>query len=128
VGSSEGGISKLALELGAKEIIHVDIDSECVDVCVAYLPYGYPREKVQLAKENSEPIHIIISDGYQYIDDAINSKEKFDIIVLDLSDEQEDLVQQNHIYSTEFNVKIKKLLSPEGIYILRAGRSTYWRN
>ncbi|WP_225087635.1 spermidine synthase [Pectobacterium colocasium] len=128
IGSSEGVISKLAVELGAKKVTHVDIDADCVDACAKYLPYGYTLEEVNTAKENKGPIHIIIGDGYKYIDDAIARNDMFDIIVLDLPDEQEDCAQQNRLYSAEFNNKIKKLLTPKGVFISQAGCTTYWRN
>ncbi|AUX74265.1 spermidine synthase [Erwinia pyrifoliae] len=128
VGSSEGVISKLALELGAKKVTHVDIDAECVDACARFLPYGYTTEEVQLAKEDNGPVHLIIGDGYKFIDDAIARGDKYDIIVLDLPDEQEDSVQQNRLYTSEFNEKITQLLTPEGVYISQAGCSTWWRN
>lgn len=128
IGSSEGVISKLAIELGAKKVTHVDIDGQCVDACAKYLPYGYTIDEVKLAKENIGQIHLIIGDGYKYIDDALIRQDKYDIIVLDLPDEQEDSAQQNRLYSSEFNNKIKQLLTPEGVYISQAGCTTYWRN
>lgn len=119
VGSSEGVISQLAVELGAKQIIHVDIDAACVEACAKYLPYGYTEEDVQQAKNNIGPITIIIDDGYHFIDDAIEKNNKFDIVVLDLPDEQTELAQQNRLYSTDFYNKIKKSSLRKGCVYLK---------
>ncbi len=128
VGSSEGVISQMAVELGAKKVVHVDIDKECVAACAKYLPYGYSPSDVKTALEKDGPIELIIGDGYQYIDDAIERNEKYDIVVLDLPDEQYEMAQQNRLYSIKFNKKIAKILTPEGVFISQAGCSTYWRN
>ncbi|MFC3396262.1 spermidine synthase [Brenneria rubrifaciens] len=128
IGSSEGVISKLALELGAKKVTHVDIDAECVEACAKYLPYGYSSEEVRLYKEKKGPIHLIIDDGYKFIEEAAKRNDKYDIIILDLPDEQEDSAQQNRLYTSTFNEKIISLLSEEGVFISQAGCTTWWRN
>lgn len=128
IGSSEGVISKLAVELGAKKVTHVDIDSECVEACAKYLPYGYTTEEVKNYKEKRGPIEVIIGDGYKFIEDAVKKNVKYDIVVLDLPDEQEESAQQNRLYTANFNEKIRSILSEEGVFISQAGCSTWWRN
>src|SRR5699024_7116402 len=41
IGSSEGVASKMAVQAGAQQVDHVDIDQECVHLCAENLPYGY---------------------------------------------------------------------------------------
>lgn len=128
IGSSEGVISLMALELGAKEIIHVDIDLECVQACAKYLPYGYSPKDLQRAMAGDSYIKFVHQDGFFYVEESIKRGEKFDIIVLDLPDEQAEDIQQNRLYELEFTNKLKSLLTDEGSYITQAGCTTFWRN
>lgn len=128
IGSSEGVISQMALQLGAKEVIHVDIDLECVQACAKYLPYGYFPEDLQRAIAGDNPIKLVHQDGLLYVEECINKEEQFDIIVLDLPDEQAEEVQQNRLYELEFTNKLKSILTDNGAYITQAGCTTFWRN
>jgi spermidine synthase len=128
IGSSEGVISQMALKLGAKEVIHVDIDLECVQACAKYLPYGYSSEDLQRAMAGDSPIKLVHQDGFCYVEECIKRGDKFDIIVLDLPDEQAENAQQNRLYELEFTNKLKSILTDEGAYITQAGCTTFWRN
>lgn len=132
IGSSEGVVSQLAVQAGATNVIHVDIDRECVDACAKYLPYGYSPEDVRAALKGDQIIHLKIEDGFSYVEKAIRNKDKFDLIVMDLTDEQAgesgESAQQNRLYQTDFMKKISELLSPEGVFITLAGCPNLWRN
>lgn len=128
IGSSEGVVSQMAEQLGAQEIVHVDIDEECVRLCARHLPYGYTLEDVEAALAGFGPIKLVFQDGYEYVRAASARGEKFDIVVMDLPDEQLGEAQQNRLYDTAFLVTIASLLTPEGAFINQAGSTTYWRN
>ncbi len=128
IGSSEGVISQLALELGASDITHVDIDEACVRLCAEFLPYGYTPEDIARGTAGKGPVAIVFQDAFSYVESCIETKETFDIIVMDLPDEQVGEAQQNRLYEEAFLKKVGALLSPDGAFITQAGSTTYWRN
>lgn len=130
IGSSEGVITKIAQEAGAKIIQHVDIDEECVKLCAKYLPYGYTQEEVEWYSTGKDPcVSLIFEDGYKIVQNASAKREKYDIIALDLPDEEiESYQQHNRLYSLEFLENVRSILTNDGVFISQGGCSTFWRN
>ncbi len=128
IGSSEGVISQIAVDLGAQKVVHVDIDEACVRLCAEFLPYGYTTDDVERGLAASGPVELLFEDAFAYIDQCVETNSKFDIIVMDLPDEQIGDAQQNRLYQEAFLKKIGTLLSSEGAFITQAGSTTYWRN
>ncbi len=128
IGSSEGVISQIAVDMGAEQVTHVDIDEACVRLCAEFLPYGYSPEELEKALRGEGPVRVLFEDAYAYVDRCANGAGKFDIIVMDLPDEQIEEAQQNRLYQEEFMTKIASLLSPDGAFITQAGSTTYWRH
>ncbi|MFK3909231.1 spermidine synthase [Pseudomonas monteilii] len=128
IGSSEGVSAQMVVALGAKDVTHVDIDSECIEACARYLPYGYDMEELNNIKEKRSPIKLVIADGFEFVKHAVAEGKLYDLIVLDLPDEQIEESPQNKLYSIGFYSDIKKLLTPKGAFISQAGCSTWWRN
>lgn len=130
IGSSEGVVSQIAVALGAKNVVHVDIDRECVEACAKYLPYGYSEYDLSSFESEENEIKILFEDGIKFIESiSQRGNRKFDIVVLDLPDESsQDEKQQNRAYEKEFLEKIKMILHEGGAMICQAGCSTLWRN
>ena len=128
IGSSEGVISQIAVALGASSVTHVDIDEACVRLCAEFLPYGYSPEDLKRGLSGSGPIEILFQDAFGYVDTCVEAKRKFDIIVMDLPDEQLTDAQQNRLYEETFLKKLSSVLTPQGAFITQAGSTTYWRN
>ena len=128
IGSSEGVISQIAVDLGASKVVHVDIDEACVRLCAEFLPYGYSSEDVERGLVASGPVELLFQDAFAYIDQCVETNSKFDVIVMDLPDEQVGDAQQNRLYQEEFLKKISTLLTSDGAFITQAGSTTFWRN
>lgn len=130
IGSSEGVVTELARETGATEVVHVDIDEDCVRACAKYLPYGYSEDDVQAYLQGKEGVTLTFQDGFTYVREALRQGKTFDVIVMDLPDEQacDESAQQNRLYDDAFLQDLSKILTPEGAFITQAGCSTFWRN
>lgn len=128
IGSSEGVVSQMTEQMGAKEIIHVDIDESCVRLCAEFLPYGYTLADIENSENGKGPTRLLFEDGYAFVNKCVEAKEKFDIIVMDLPEEQLSDAQHNKLYQEEFLANISALLTPHGAYITQAGPTTLWRN
>ncbi|MCE7001282.1 spermidine synthase [Kibdelosporangium philippinense] len=126
VGSSEGVASQMAVEAGATVVDHVDIDTQAVKLCAEHLPYGYTLDELEAAEKGDGPIRVLYADGYEFIR---TTEEKYDIVVVDLPDEQDDHdAQQNRLYGAEFLSMCKRLLAPGGVVAYQGGCPTLWRN
>lgn len=125
IGSSEGVACQILKEAGVKEIVHVDLDEECMTICSQLLPYGYSSTEVEEYKGNKEVIKIIFDDGVRFLRRAIASGVKFDLIVMDVP----DLSSHNAtLYSTPFYRLANEALNPGGVFITQAGNPALWRN
>ncbi len=130
IGSSEGVVSQMSLDCGATKVVHVDIDRQCVEKCAELLPYGYSTSELQKYIENKAPVEIRYEDGFKVVKEYLEAGTKFDVIVMDLPDEnlEEPESQQNRLYEADFLQEIKQLLTPTGAFITQAGCPSYWRN
>lgn len=126
VGSSEGVASQMAVAAGASVVHHVDIDTEAVKLCAQHLPYGYTVEELADAEQGNGPVKVLYADGFEYIR---TTDERYDIVVVDLPDEQDDdTAQQNRLYGAEFLQMCKRLLTDGGVVAYQGGCPTLWRN
>ena len=130
IGSSEGVVTELARKSGATDVVHVDIDEDCVRACAKYLPYGYNETDIENHLHGKGGATLVFQDGFTYVREALEQGKKFDVIVMDLPDEQtcDESAQQNRLYDEPFLQDLSKLLTPEGAFITQAGCSTFWRN
>jgi spermidine synthase len=130
IGSSEGVVCQMAVELGAKNVVHVDIDEECVRACAQYLPYGYSNTDISRALSGEDKIKLVFQDGRDFVKQSNNDGIKYNLVVVDLPDEDvlELDAQQNFLYSELFLEDIRSILADDGVFISQAGCPTYWRN
>ncbi len=116
IGSSEGVVSQIAAEAGARRVDHVDIDQRCVELCADYLPFGFTREDVTRAERGDGAVRLHYDDGLAFVDRAGAAGECYDVVVLDLPEEQEDqFSQQNRLYAADFLRQCKALLTDGGV-------------
>ncbi|MCR6481966.1 spermidine synthase [Amycolatopsis sp. OK19-0408] len=126
IGSSEGVASQLALDAGASHVDHVDIDEQAVRACAEHLPYGYTTADLDRA---GGPIRVSFEDGWAFLAAAENRGERYDVVVIDLPDENADpAAQHNRLYGTDFLGRCARLLAPGGVVTCQAGCPTLWRN
>lgn len=128
VGSSEGVVCQMAVAAGADRVDHVDIDTEAVRLCAQHLPYGYTTAELAAAERGDGPIHVHYTDGWQFLVDASQGDERYDIVLVDLPDERVEDAQHNRLYGTEFLGMCKAVLADGGVVVTQAGCQTLWRN
>jgi spermidine synthase len=129
IGSSEGVASRLAVAEGAELVDHVDIDEVAVRACAEHLPYGYTRESLAAAERGEGPVRVHYQDGFTFLAEATRRGDRYDVIVIDLPDENTDPeAQHNRLYGTEFLFGCGNLLTENGVVTCQAGCPTMWRN
>jgi spermidine synthase len=78
------------------------------------------------AERGDGPIRVHYTDGWEFIR---TSTEKYDIVMVDLPDEQDGTdAQHNRLYGVEFLELCKGLLAPGGVVAYQGGCPTLWRN
>ena len=120
LGGGEGATLREALKHGTvKRAVMVDIDRDVVELSRAYLPqmhqgaFDDPRAKV------------VIQDGFVYVEEAIKAGDKYDVIIMDLTDPySSDIAKQ--LYTREFFAKIRRILNDDGVVVTQAGNSFYF--
>ena len=105
-----GGEGSTAMELlKYKDIIvdWIEIDGEVIELCKKYLPYAM--------KNDDKRLNIHVQDGFEFIK---NAKEKYDIIIGDLTDATGNSELSKRLYSESFARSIYNLLTDQGIYVV----------
>ncbi|UOX91275.1 spermidine synthase [Amycolatopsis sp. FBCC-B4732] len=129
IGSSEGVASQLAVAAGAAHVDHVDIDEQAVRACAEHLPYGYTPAELERASRGEGPIRVSFEDGWTFLAAAADQGLTYDVVVIDLPDENTDPdAQHNRLYGTDFLTRCARLLAPGGVVTGQAGCPTLWRN
>ncbi len=105
IGGAEGATLREVLRHDSvKRAVMVDIDGELIELCKKYLPewnagsFDDPRSE------------IVIGDGRKYLE---SSNEKFDVIIVDLSDPLEDSPAV-FLFTREFYSLLKDHLTEQG--------------
>jgi spermidine synthase len=129
IGSSEGVASELAVAGGAEVVDHVDIDEAAVRACAEYLPYGYTSATLAEAERGDGPIRVHYRDGFAFLAEATERGDRYDVVVIDLPDENSDpAAQHNRLYGKDFLADCAGLLTGNGVVTCQAGCPTIWRN
>jgi len=120
LGGGEGATLREALRHPTVEkAVMVDIDEEVVRVSKEYLPewhqgaFDDPRAEVR------------IMDGFDYVREASKRGERFDVVIMDLTDPYGSEVAK-HLYGVEAFQTIKNVMTPEGVLAVQAGSSTFF--
>jgi spermidine synthase len=129
IGSSEGVACELAVAAGATLVDHVDIDAQAVRACAEHLPYGYTPADLALAERGDGPIRVSYEDGWAFLAAAESGGDTYDVVVIDLPDENTDPgAQHNRLYGKDFLGRCARLIAPGGVVTCQAGCPTLWRN
>lgn len=106
IGGGDGGAVKQALRINSVErVVLVEIERMVIDVCKKFIP------SIGDGSLDDERVEIVIADGMEYVRD---SKEKFDIIALDLTDPLPEGPAAG-LYKEPFYQNVKDALNPGGI-------------
>ncbi|KSW11791.1 spermidine synthase [Pyrodictium occultum] len=118
LGGGEGATLREVLRHSTVEkAVMIDIDEEVIEVSKKYLPewhrgaFDDPRTE----------LHIM--DGFEYVKRASERGERFDVVIMDLTDPYgSDIAAQ--LYSRSAFELISRVLSSDGIVVTQAGCST----
>lgn len=122
IGSGEGVVSQLAVAAGATHVDHVDIDRTAVRLCAEHLPYGYSARELSRAESGLGPITMHYRDGWDFVE---HTTSFYDVIVIDLPDEQTEPAPHNRLYGADF---LRRCRDIGAVVVGQAGCPTLWRN
>ncbi|QOJ78486.1 polyamine aminopropyltransferase [Infirmifilum lucidum] len=117
VGGGEGAtIREVLKHESVQRVVMVDIDRELVELAKKYL-HEWHRGSF-----DDPRVELVFMDGKEYIE---NTNEKFDVIILDLTDPIKD-TPGVLLYTKEFYESVKKALTPEGVMVTQATSARYY--
>lgn len=107
IGGGDGGMIEELIKYNTLEkVVMVELDEKVVEVSKRYLP------SISNGAFDSPKTQLLIEDGIAYIE---NSREKFDLIILDLTDPIGPSVM---LYTKEFYQSVANILSEKGALTL----------
>ncbi len=121
LGGGEGATLREALKHpSVEEAVMVDIDEMVVELSKKYLPewhrgaFDDPRARV------------VIMDGFKYVKEAADKGEKFDVVIMDLTDPYGSEIAAQ-LYTREAFQLVKNAMNSDGVLVVQAGSSTlFW--
>jgi spermidine synthase len=114
IGGGDGGSSEeLFKHPSVKRIVMAELDPAVIDISREYL------RNIHKGALDDPRLEIKLGDGFEYVK---NCREKFDLIVLDLTDPDTPAF---HLYSEEFFRLCQRLLNPGGIMTMHLGTPVY---
>jgi spermidine synthase len=120
LGGGEGATLREVLKhKTVREAVMVDIDGEVVEVAKKYL-----KEWHQGAFEDPRA-RVVIMDGFEYVRKAKARGERFDVVIMDLTDPYGSEVAAS-LYTPEAIRSVKDVMNSDGILVVQAGSSTFF--
>jgi spermidine synthase len=114
IGGGDGGSSEeIFKHPSVKRVVMAELDAAVIDVARQHLG------QIHKGALDDPRLEIRIGDGYEYVK---NATEKFDLIVLDLTDPDTPAF---HLYSEEFFRLCRERLNPGGMLTLHLGTPVY---
>ncbi|MBI3413181.1 MAG: polyamine aminopropyltransferase [Candidatus Aenigmarchaeota archaeon] len=109
VGGGDGGALEEVLKHGTVErVVMVELDSEVVEISKKHL------KSVCKDAFSDRRIKLVIDDGRKFVE---NTKEKFDVIIVDLTD---PFGPSKMLYTKEFYTAVSNALTKDGILALHS--------
>jgi spermidine synthase len=114
IGGGDGGSSEeIFKHPSVKRIVMAELDPVVIDISKKYL------REIHHGVFDDPRLEVKIGDGFEYVK---NCSEKFDLVVLDLTDPDTPAFQ---LYSEEFFRMCQRLLYPGGLMTLHLGSPVY---
>ncbi len=114
IGGGDGGSSEeIFKHPSVKRVVMAELDAAVIDVARSHLT------EIHKGALDDPRLEIRIGDGFEYVR---NTAEKFDLIVLDLTDPDTPAF---HLYSEEFFRMCRERLNPGGLLTLHLGTPVY---
>lgn len=119
LGAGEGATAREVLKHKTiEQIVAVDIDKEVIDLCKKYL------YEMHQGSFSNPKVKLIYDDAMDYIKKAQEKKEKFDVIIADLTDPLSDIASE--FYTKKFFSQLGEISQKDGIFATHAGSSDYF--
>jgi spermidine synthase len=120
LGGGEGATLREVLKhKTVQRAVMVDIDGDVVELSRLYLP-----EMHQGAFDDPRA-RIVIEDGFVYVDKALKAGEKYDVVIMDLTDPYASDIAKR-LYAPEFFWRLRRILNDDGIVVTQAGNSFFF--
>jgi spermidine synthase len=111
LGAGEGATLREVLKHPTvKKVVMIDIDREFVNLCKEHL------RKWHKGSFRNEKVELVYDDAFSYLQNTAN---RFDVIIADISDPT-DKGPAHSVYTAKFYTMIKKVLTPDGIFVTNA--------
>jgi len=109
VGAGDGGMAEEALKhKTVRELVMVEIDEEVVRFAREHL------SEIHRGCFDDKRMHLHIGDGFEYVMRAAERGERFDAVILDLTD---PIGPSRPLYTVEYYRAIAKVLGEGGIHV-----------
>ncbi len=120
LGGGEGATLREVLKhKTVQRAVMVDIDGEVVELSRRYLP------EMHQGSFDDPRARVVIEDGFVYVENALKAGEKYDVVIMDLTDPySSDIAKQ--LYAPEFFQKIRQILRDDGVVVTQAGNSFFF--
>jgi spermidine synthase len=119
LGGGEGATLREVLKhKTVQRAVMVDMDSDVVELSRRYLP------QMHQGSFDDPRARIIIEDGFVYVENALKAGDKYDVVIMDLTDPYSDIAKQ--LYAPEFFQKIRQILRDDGVVVTQAGNSFFF--
>jgi spermidine synthase len=114
IGGGDGGSSEeIFKHPGIERIVMAELDAAVIDISRRYLG------AIHKGALDDPRMEIRLGDGFEYVK---NCKEKFDLVVLDLTDPDTPAF---HLYSEEFFRMCQRVLNPGGLMTMHLGSPVF---
>jgi spermidine synthase len=119
LGGGEGATLREVLKhKTVQRAVMVDIDGDVVELSRRYLP------EMHQGSFDDPRARVVIEDGFVYVENALKTGDKYDVVIMDLTDPYTDLAKQ--LYAPEFFQKIRQILKDDGVVVTQAGNSFFF--
>jgi spermidine synthase len=120
LGGGEGATLREVLKHETvQRAVMVDIDGDVVELSRRYLP------EMHQGSFDDPRARVVIEDGFVYVENALKAGDKYDVVIMDLTDPYgSDIAKQ--LYAPEFFQKIRQILKDDGVVVTQAGNSFFF--
>jgi Spermidine synthase len=120
LGGGEGATLREVLKhKTVQRAVMVDIDGDVVELSRRYLP------EMHQGSFDDPRARVVIEDGFVYVENAMKAGDKYDVVIMDLTDPYgSDIAKQ--LYAPEFFQKIRQILRDDGVVVTQAGNSFFF--
>jgi spermidine synthase len=112
IGGGDGGAAREVLKHNVEIVDLVEIDPQVIELTCKYMP------ALSDGAFDNPKLGVYFEDGYKFIEKAVKEYKKYDVIIVDSPDPVGPAVS---LFTREFYLGIKKILSEDGIVVRQTG-------